>query len=341
MAARLSESEALKEMLAVDFQPTAPYPGSQLPWFGICLICGREGSPKYTHVRQGKSPCKWCSYQKLSERKRLPHETAVELMRKADFEPSVPYTDSLTPWLGSCLKCGQEGSPTYGKVQSGLKACKSCSREKQRLALSHDPEDALRVMLAAGFQPDGAYQGGNTPWPGTCLKCGEYSQPSYYSVSVGHHPCRKCAMKRSGARMRERDAQNALSEMLKVGFSPTGPYPGSHGRWTGTCLNCGHVGTASIHSVRRGRGACKPCGTKRTADGQRVPEEVARKVMLAQGFEPQTPYVNSSTPWPGVCLKCGTVSSPTYANICSGRGPCRPCGLANGGLKRRVHLDTA
>jgi hypothetical protein len=304
-------------------------------------MCGRESAPRLTRVRQGKGPCKWCGYGRIAESKRLGDESARAVMRAAHFEPSAPYVDGGTPWHGHCLICGQEGAPTYKFVKSGGSPCKRCGRERIRLAQSIDPDVALRVMLAAGFQPEGAYPGSGIPWPGSCRTCGTPAQPSYYSVSVGHHPCRKCAMKSAGASRRERDADNARAEMLLVGFEPSGPYPGSHGRWAGTCLLCGHVGTASIHTVRQGQGACKPCGTKRTADRQRTPETVAREVMFLRDFEPQVPYVNSSTPWEGVCLKCGTVSSPMYSNVVTGSGPCRPCGVARGGLKRRVDAAAA
>jgi hypothetical protein len=335
MAARISESEASKDMLAANFQPTTPYPGTQLPWFGTCLTCNREGSPRYTRVRQGESPCKWCNYQKLSRNMRLDHEQAVEVMREANFEPSVPYVDGKTPWLGQCMECGWEGSPTYKHVKSGASACKPCGRGKARIAQSRDPESALQVMLAAGFKPDDSYPGANTPWPGVCLTCGTRSQPSYSTVSSGHNPCRKCAMVESGAKVRERDADKARAEMLLVGFEPSGPYPGSHGRWPGTCLRCGHVGTASIHSIRRGQGACKPCGTLRTADMQRTPEKAARELMILHDFRPQVPFVNSRTPWEGICLNCGTVSSPTHSSVASGNGPCWTCSRVKSGAKRR------
>ena len=113
--------------------------------------------------------------------------TARGVMLAANFQPSIPYPGARKPWPGVCLKCGQPGSPWYTSVQIGQGACAYCSGKKVDTAI------AVGKMLAADFQPDGPFPGANTPWPGTCLKCGQPGSPSYTNVSRGIGACQSCA----------------------------------------------------------------------------------------------------------------------------------------------------
>ena len=58
---------------------------------------------------------------------------------------------------------------------------------------------------------------------------------------------------------------------------------------------------------------------------KRLNEEDARAVMLAADFQPNVPYQTATTPWAGVCLKCGQSGSPTYSHIKQGKGACGYC----------------
>ena len=49
------------KMLAVDFQPNAPYQGANIPWAGVCLKCGQQGSPQYNDIRKGAGACWSCA----------------------------------------------------------------------------------------------------------------------------------------------------------------------------------------------------------------------------------------------------------------------------------------
>lgn len=53
--------ESRAELLALGFEPSVPFPGSQVPWPGVCLKCGRPGAPTLRNVRHvGSSPCAYC-----------------------------------------------------------------------------------------------------------------------------------------------------------------------------------------------------------------------------------------------------------------------------------------
>ena len=109
------------KMLARDFQPSVPYPGAHSPWPGVCLKCGQPGSPRYSNVQRGQGTCWYCAGRYVDS------AVAEGKMLAADFQPSVPYPGSNSPWPGVCLKCGQPGSPRYSNVQRGQGACASCS----------------------------------------------------------------------------------------------------------------------------------------------------------------------------------------------------------------------
>jgi len=57
----------------------------------------------------------------------------------------------------------------------------------------------------------------------------------------------------------------------------------------------------------------------------RLSDAAARKIMLAAGLKPVTPYVSSSSPWKSICIKCKREVAPTFNNVQQGRGSCRYC----------------
>jgi len=52
---------AVGKMMAADFQPTIDYPGANTPWYGVCLICGERGLPRYHNVVRGHNACRNCA----------------------------------------------------------------------------------------------------------------------------------------------------------------------------------------------------------------------------------------------------------------------------------------
>lgn len=108
-------------MLALDFMPSVPYPGGKNdPWPGVCLRCGRNGSPAYGR-RLGATPCGYCAGKVVDA------DIAEAKMLARDFRPNAPYPGSnKTPWPGVCLRCGQPGAPILNNVQK-WGACRSCA----------------------------------------------------------------------------------------------------------------------------------------------------------------------------------------------------------------------
>jgi hypothetical protein len=57
---------------------------------------------------------------------------------------------------------------------------------------------------------------------------------------------------------------------------------------------------------------------------KRLDPEVAAAVMLKGGWKTLEPYKSALTPWKSVCIKCGLVATPTFANVQNGSG-CTKC----------------
>ena len=77
------------------------------------------------------------------------------------------------------------------------------------------------------------------------------------------------------------------------------------------------------------------CRRQRFSDDYRLSDEVALARARAAGFEPTTPYVNSQTPWEGLCLQCGEPVSPLLNNLRIA-GPCGRCAARTRGEKLRL-----
>ncbi len=309
-ARKTPEDVALAVMRDAYFEPSIPYPGNHEPWLGVCLKCGKGSAPTHNAIRSGQGACGYCS------KNRVDPAEAYEVMLAAGFEPSIPYPGSKNPWPGVCLKCGKSGAPSYKTLQKGGGACPYCAKRKV------DPEDALAVMRAAQFEPSIPYAGNDSPWPGTCLKCGKAGAPSYHSIQSGQGACGYCAK-------RKVDPEDALALMLEAHFQPVTPYPGATVPWPGHCTRCGKEGATMYNSIQQGQGACGYCA------GIKVDPDDALVLMLASGFQPDISYPGARVPWPGRCLQCGKTSKPRYNDVQQGIGACPYC------AKRKVDPEDA
>jgi len=120
------------------------------------------------------------------------------------------------------------------------------------------------------------------------------------------------------------DEDVARAMMERADLQPLVPFPGVDHPWLCIHTPCGSETSPSYTNIKRGQGGCTPCGDRILADLFRMPEDEARKLMLAQGLEPLEPYVNTRTPWRSRHT-CGKVVSPTLGNVAQGFGICRYC----------------
>lgn len=124
-----NSSEVEQIMLNANLKPLVPYPGAKNGWKSLCLTCGETVSPSLANVQNG-SKCTKCSRREAAEKMRTPEAVAVEEMRRAGFEPQVPFETTTTAWKCLCTKCGHVSSPQLASIRGG-RGCIFCSRQNR------------------------------------------------------------------------------------------------------------------------------------------------------------------------------------------------------------------
>ena len=300
---RILESEAIKTMLAEGYKPLDPYINSQRHWRCIHIECGREVSPTYGQIKSGHGGCKHCA------RVYVDPVDAIEVMRKAGYEPLEPYVNSGHKWKCRCLNCGEATTPTYGEARVGSR-CKYCARK------AVTPDDAVALMRKGGFEPMERYPGSMEPWMCRHLECGGIRFPRYAHVQQGRRACKVCSTKFIAQTLRM-DPDKAVDLMRAADLEPSEPYPESNQKpWRCIHVTCGREVRPRLAAIQQGQGGCKPCAQQRLALKYQTPNDEAVATMKAAGFEPKTPYPGrNNTPWECTHTKCGRLVSPTLSSI--------------------------
>jgi hypothetical protein len=118
MASRTSESDARKVMLGLGLKPLEPFVNSKTKWKCLHLECGTECYPTLERAKLGQVSCPNCRYKKVAESLRFSNKKAVEIMRKAGYEPTQQYVNALSKWPSVHTKCGSLVSPTLNQIQN-------------------------------------------------------------------------------------------------------------------------------------------------------------------------------------------------------------------------------
>jgi hypothetical protein len=244
--------------------------------------------------------------------RRLDHDTAAAVIRRAGVEPLEPYRGSQAPWRCRCLMCGHEVQPRFDNVRAGHAACGYCA------GAMVDPVAAVAVMRAAGLEPLDPYPGAGQPWRCLCTRCGHEVKPRYASVSKGSG-CRYCALETAGQSVRL-DGSAAAELMRAAGVDPLEPYPGAGEPWRCRCVTCGNEVRPRYTDVQRGHRGCKWCSWRQVSIDQRMPHATAATFMIEHGLEPLEQYPGSGKQWRCRCLSCGDEVTPRYTNIKQGWG---------------------
>ena len=118
-------------------EPVEPYPGSARKWRCIHVACGREVTPTYSDVRQGRtSGCRGCSIRpqptaksskptktrgptRTHSRSTVDPAEAADFMASRGYEPLEPYPGRDKPWRCRHAQCGREVTPRYGNIKAG------------------------------------------------------------------------------------------------------------------------------------------------------------------------------------------------------------------------------
>jgi recombinational DNA repair protein (RecF pathway) len=320
--ARINPTIAEQIMIDAGLIPLESFRGGDYPWLSKCVKCGREVSPRFRHVRDRKSGCKYCSGKAtiVSE--------VLDEMKGFGLTPLEDYPGANKKWKSRCNDCGKEVEPRIADIRMGHSGCIHCSRKsqgiKRRLSSSDVEMDAvLMIMSEANLEPLEPYSLSNAKWKCRCTACDSVVTPSYSQILGGSGGCKKCAYKKIGDRTRL-DQQVAWKRMVDSNWEPLENYVGANKPWKCKCLDCGNVSTPTYAHIQQGRKGCKTCGYRKNTDAKRMPEAVANEIATNAGFIPLETFKGRHYPWKCRCNNCNQVVYPYLGGILGGNG-CLNC----------------
>jgi recombinational DNA repair protein (RecF pathway) len=296
---RVSEKFAKQVMKKAGLTPLTPYIGASKPWKSKCTKCKQISSPTYSSIASGTG-CGVCAGKIV-----IP-EIAVELMKKANLDPLVPYPGGKTHWKCKCMKCGEIVYPNYGDIKQGDGGCKYCAKNFVK------PEDAVALMRFNSLEPLEPYKNTMAPWKCKCMKCGRVVSPRHHSIQGGAGGCKYCAK-------RFVDAEEAVLVMLQAKLEPLVAFPGASKPWKCKCLRCGREVEPAYTTIQGGQKGCVYCG------GKKVDPKEAFDFMISKGLEPLEPYKRADSKWKCRCTRCLKLVNPTYSTLRQGAAGCIYC----------------
>lgn len=196
-----------------------------------------------------------------------------------------------------------------------------------------DHAAATLELRASGLEPVDLYPGVTSkPFAARCTRprCKGHTKPFRVYLSA----IRKLAEKgRVGCiHCNERDrARQRRADIIRLGHVlPMVEIPDVRTAVRSWCLRCWKICEPGprLDNIRNGnQGGCVHCGGK-----QRLPDSVARERARAWGYvpDPDIPYSNDATKWPGLCLAKRHYCDPVL-NSHKSQGPCGVC--AKNGFK--------
>lgn len=337
---KMSHDEASHVMRENGFEPLEPYPGSQKPWRCQCLSCGNEVLVRRNTVATSGTGCKYCWSERRGKSRLLSEDAAVAVMRAAGLEPLDPYVRSGDPWRCLHLECGREVFPSYNSIQQGSGGCQVCGYLKTATAIRHDEEYAFDIMRAAGFEPLESYPGSKSHWRCIHLECEKEVTPTFHDVSRGDGGCFTCGARKRGQASRL-DPEEARKFMLENGLDPQEPYELSNKPWACIHLECGSLVHPTYSSIKNGQRGCRNCADRLTGLRTSYSPEFAIEQATSRGYLPLEDYPGAMNPWRCTHAPCGQTVTATLNTLMSGKGCCKPCGIASRAEKNRYTPEEA
>jgi recombinational DNA repair protein (RecF pathway) len=299
--ARKSNKQASEVMRKANLEPLEPYVNSNTKWKCKCLVCDSIVFPRYNSINSGQGGCLNCAGMLVNP------EEAKAFFIKNNLEPLVPYPGAGNPWKSRHSQCGKEVEPTYSNVRSGHSGCKYC------VGNIVDEDKARKIFIARGLLPIEPYRNALATWKSIHQECGQVVNPRFNGVQQGQGGCPSCAGNK------QIDAGEAVGLFKSKGLEPLEAYPGSQLRWKSKHSNCGRIVFPRYASVKQGSSGCGYCS------GNVIDPDDAVKLFKKSGLDPIEEFVNSSTPWRSVHVKCGREVSPAYNSVQQGSSGCGHC----------------
>lgn len=169
------------KMKELNLKPLVKFPGATTGWKSQCLVCLRIVTPDWSHLKNRKSGCAYCS------KKRVDKQEVIQMLEEARIKPVGIFVNGKTPWEAKCLKCKKTIYIRINDMRGGQSGCIYCAGRKV------DEIDALKLATKCGFVPLEKYPGANTKWTCQCLVCGKVSTPRYTTMQQRKGGCKFCA----------------------------------------------------------------------------------------------------------------------------------------------------
>ena len=213
---RLDEAELAMAAATANIQPLEPYRNNSTGWECLCL---NEGCPRTLAgkpikvlmkvVRRGGMACRYCSRKEIH-----PDDAAAMMIEHGRVQPKVLYPGIDQPWLGDCLRCGEEVRPRLHDVKNGGQG--GCARCAPNAPLTLD--QAWDRAISYRFRPldKFAFRNTNAPWDGICLDCGAPVSPCLGNLYRGQGACNSSSCKITGFN----DGKPGLVYLLHRGDEP-------------------------------------------------------------------------------------------------------------------------
>jgi hypothetical protein len=180
--AAVDEKDAISLFEKMGLKVLEPFPGATKPWRSKHLKCGREVSPRYSGLKAGQGPCRYCAGLYVD-----PIE-AIELYRSRGLDPITDYPGASIGWRSIHRVCGKEVSPSYGYVKMGGVGCNFCSG-----LAPISPADAKKLFISRGFKPLEPFVNTKTPIRAIHKVCRKEVSPTYGSIRSGRG-CKYCSV---------------------------------------------------------------------------------------------------------------------------------------------------
>ncbi|PKW06256.1 hypothetical protein SAMN05428944_6701 [Streptomyces sp. 1222.5] len=297
---RIPPEEAVALMRSAGLEPLEPYPGATSPWRCRHVPCGREVKSRYSYIKRGGGPCRWCAPNAPVD-----PDQAAALMRSAGLEPLEPYPGTDIPWRCRCTTCGTIGTPTHGSVKGGQGGCGPCGRKNAGQGINRawsrrrelPRTDGDRAAIEAedfDLEPLESYPGPSGLWHCRHVACGRDVEIRLSNLRRGLRACPYCPPSPGGRRRWPADEAEAL--MRAADLEPLEPYAGRRDKaWRCLCNGCGRETSPSLGGILAGQGGCRHCADERAAAGRKTDPDIAVAAMRAAGLEPLEPYATSVT----------------------------------------------
>lgn len=178
--------ELNKTFLEHHFELLGSYRSVNKPVLVRHITCGTQSERSLKSIKIGAGFCKGCTRNRV-----LTEVEALKVLDEAGFEPIGKFVNVDTPWESRCKKCGKVLTPTIHTLRSKGSGCAYCN------GVRVDPDDAVKLMVSAGYIPLEPYRNNKVKWKSKHEVCGKVVYPMYNSIQNGQGGCTDCADKYS------------------------------------------------------------------------------------------------------------------------------------------------